>query len=64
MMFKEIIAVYCENYTKPINILCVQNVELLYVNVRGTSMINEFTRIQKCKTIFSEISRFGYLYSS
>jgi hypothetical protein len=28
MLFTEIIAAYSENHTKPINILCVQNVEL------------------------------------
>jgi hypothetical protein len=27
MMFREIIAVYCENHTEHINTLCVQNVE-------------------------------------
>jgi hypothetical protein len=29
MVFKEIIAVNSENYTKPINTLCGQNAELL-----------------------------------
>jgi hypothetical protein len=33
MMFKEIIAVYCENHTKPKNTLCGQNEVLLVVKV-------------------------------
>jgi hypothetical protein len=36
MMFMEIIAVYFENHTKPINILCEQNADLLNVKVGGT----------------------------
>jgi hypothetical protein len=31
LLFKEIIAVYCENHMKPINTLCIQNEELLIV---------------------------------
>jgi hypothetical protein len=31
MLFKEIIAVYSENHTKPINTLCRQNAELYIV---------------------------------
>jgi hypothetical protein len=30
MLFMEIIAVYSENHAKPINILCGQNVELMF----------------------------------
>jgi hypothetical protein len=36
MLFKEIIAVYYENQTNPINILCGQNTELLIVEAGGT----------------------------
>jgi hypothetical protein len=35
-LFKEIIAFYCENRTKPINTLCGQNAELLIVTACGT----------------------------
>jgi hypothetical protein len=35
MLFKEIIAVYSENHTKPINTLCGQNIELLNLKVHG-----------------------------
>jgi hypothetical protein len=34
--FKEIIAVYTEKNMKPINTLCVQNIELLIVKAVGT----------------------------
>jgi hypothetical protein len=36
MLFREIIAVYCENHMKHINTLCGQNAELLYVEACGT----------------------------
>jgi hypothetical protein len=36
MLFREIIAVYSENRTKPINTHYGQNAELLVVKVRGT----------------------------
>jgi hypothetical protein len=36
MLFKNIIAVYCENHTKHINTLCGQNTELLVFNASGT----------------------------
>jgi hypothetical protein len=36
MLFKEIIAVYSENYTKPINTLRGQNAEVLIVQADGT----------------------------
>jgi hypothetical protein len=36
MLFKEIIAVYSENYIKPINIICGQNAELQIVEASGT----------------------------
>jgi hypothetical protein len=35
-LFKEIIAVYSENHTKPINTLCRQNAELLIAEAGGT----------------------------
>jgi hypothetical protein len=35
MLFREIIAAYSENYTKPINKLCGQNAELMNVKVGG-----------------------------
>jgi hypothetical protein len=38
MIFREIIAVYSENYTKSIDALCKQNTELLYVKEGGTSL--------------------------
>jgi hypothetical protein len=34
MLFREIIAVYCENRTEHINTLCGQNVEFYYFEVR------------------------------
>jgi hypothetical protein len=36
MLFREIIVVYSENYTKPINTLHGQNAELLIVKAGGT----------------------------
>jgi hypothetical protein len=36
MLLKEIIAVYTENHTKPINILCGQNAEELIIKTGGT----------------------------
>jgi hypothetical protein len=36
MPFKEIIDVYSENHTKPINTLCEQNAELWSVKTGGT----------------------------
>jgi hypothetical protein len=35
MLFREIIAVYCENHTGHINTLCVQNAHFLNVRARG-----------------------------
>jgi hypothetical protein len=35
ILFKETVAVYCENCTEHINILCGQNVEFWYVKVCG-----------------------------
>jgi hypothetical protein len=35
-LFKEIIAVYCENHTKSVNKLCEQNAELFIVKAGGT----------------------------
>jgi hypothetical protein len=36
MLFREIIAVYCENHMEHTNILCVQNAEFLYNTAGGT----------------------------
>jgi hypothetical protein len=36
MLFKEVIAVYGENHMKPINTLCGQKAELLFVKAGGT----------------------------
>jgi hypothetical protein len=36
MLFREIIIVYSENHTKPMNTLCGQNAELLIIKVGGT----------------------------
>jgi hypothetical protein len=36
-LFKEIIAVYCENHTKHTNTLCGQNARLLIVEAGGAS---------------------------
>jgi hypothetical protein len=36
MVFEEIIAVYCEKRTKPMNTLCGQNAELMIVKAGGT----------------------------
>jgi hypothetical protein len=33
---KEIITVYSENHTKPINTFCGQNIEILILGVTGT----------------------------
>jgi hypothetical protein len=35
-LFKEIIAAYFENHTKPMNTFCEQNAELLIVKAIGT----------------------------
>jgi hypothetical protein len=36
MLYREIMAVYCEIHTKHINTVCGQNVELLNVTLCGT----------------------------
>jgi hypothetical protein len=36
MLFRETVAVYCENRTKHINTLCGQDVEFYYVKEGGT----------------------------
>jgi hypothetical protein len=36
MLFKEVIAVYSDSHTKPINTLCGQNAELLIIKAGGT----------------------------
>jgi hypothetical protein len=36
MVFKEIVALYSENHTKPMNTFCGQNAELLIVKAGGT----------------------------
>jgi hypothetical protein len=36
MLFKEIIFVYPQNHTKPINTVCGQNVELMIIETGGT----------------------------
>jgi hypothetical protein len=36
MLFREIIAVYCENHTEHTNALCGQNAEFYYVKASGT----------------------------
>jgi hypothetical protein len=42
MIFKEIIAVYTENHTKPVHILYAQNAELFIVNAGGTYIYFSF----------------------
>jgi hypothetical protein len=36
MLFRETVAVYCENHTEHTNTLCGQNVEFEYVKAGGT----------------------------
>jgi hypothetical protein len=36
MLFRETVAVYCENHMEPTNTLCGQNTEFMYVKVGGT----------------------------
>jgi hypothetical protein len=36
ILLKEIMTVYSENHTKPINTRCVQKAETLFVKARGT----------------------------
>jgi hypothetical protein len=36
MLFRERVAVYCENHKEHINTLCGQNTEFLYVKLYGT----------------------------
>jgi hypothetical protein len=35
MLFRETLAVYCENHTEHTDTLCGQNTEFYYVKVRG-----------------------------
>jgi hypothetical protein len=37
MLFRETVAVYCENYTEHTDTLCGQNTEFWYVKVSGTN---------------------------
>jgi hypothetical protein len=41
MLFREIIAVYSENHTKPINTFCEQNAELKQVNHIDTTVLSK-----------------------
>jgi hypothetical protein len=34
ILFREVIAVYCENHMEHINTLCAQNVETLYIRIQ------------------------------
>jgi hypothetical protein len=36
MLFRETVAVYCENHTEHTNTLCGQNAEFLYDKANGT----------------------------
>jgi hypothetical protein len=45
MLFKKIIAVYSENYTRPTNTLCGQNLDLLDVKAVGTYSLNWFQMV-------------------
>jgi hypothetical protein len=36
MLFRETVAVYCENHTEHANTLCGQNAEFWYVKASGT----------------------------
>jgi hypothetical protein len=42
MLLMEVISVYTENHTKPINTLCGQNAELLIIKVGGTLLLFKF----------------------
>jgi hypothetical protein len=39
MLFRETVAIYCENRTEHTNTLCVQNAEFLYVKAGDTYSI-------------------------
>jgi hypothetical protein len=43
MLFREIIAVYCENRTEHINTLCGQNAEFFHVKADGIAWSNQCT---------------------
>jgi hypothetical protein len=40
MLFREIIAVYCENHAEHTNTLCVQNDEVCNIKTGGTYIFN------------------------
>jgi hypothetical protein len=46
-MFKEIIAVYPENHTKPTNTLCGQNAELVNVKACGTYSYHRSLKVKR-----------------
>jgi hypothetical protein len=46
MLFRETVAVYCENHTEHTNTLCGQNAENLYIETGGTLNIKGLTRMQ------------------
>jgi hypothetical protein len=48
MLFKEIITVYSENHTKPINIHSRQNAELLNVKIGGICSYHWEIRVKEC----------------
>jgi hypothetical protein len=52
MLFREIIAVYCENHTKHINTLCEQNKGFLNVKSNGTYIYHFALQGKKGKAIF------------
>jgi hypothetical protein len=46
VLFREIIAIYSENHTKPIYTLCGQNAELLILKVGGTYSYHWALKVQ------------------
>jgi hypothetical protein len=57
MLFREIIAVYYENHTKPTNTLCGQNKELLNVIGSGAYSYHWLLRVKISDEAFSHAAR-------
>jgi hypothetical protein len=55
MLFREIIAVYCENHTEHIDTLCGQNAEFQYVTAGGT-YTNHWTDFEGLKETWPDVS--------
>jgi translation initiation factor IF-1 len=51
MLFRETVAVYCENHTEHINTLCGQNAETLYIRTQFVPHRKHIVSATKCNRL-------------